>query len=238
MQNQATCYRRSISLCSLSILLFPVEHFYGTTFIPPLTGAILQSGPVDCSHHSDRAKWYWPAGGVCPFSASCRTSERPGSPGQLVGRSPWHEAPPDCGLETGLRKPVRSQTHGPERSPHSPESCPKTQPAATTTNVAVFNINYIVMTRVIRGPSSNCWNLTGFVWTFIFILISPQKNRNDQITPLDGTIMQSFTVWATIHNSATNIGNEGFRRLKLHILLLVLSANGVLISQSHQNKLL
>lgn len=65
-----------------------------------------------------------PAWAASPSSAFCSRQERPGQPGPREGQSPWPEDPPGCEPETERRTPGRSQTHVPERFPHSPASSP------------------------------------------------------------------------------------------------------------------
>lgn len=61
---------------------------------------------------------------AAPSSASCRRGEHLDPPGQRGGQSPWPWGPQGFELETGPRRPGRSQTPEPGRSPHSPESFP------------------------------------------------------------------------------------------------------------------
>lgn len=65
-----------------------------------------------------------PAWAASPFSASCRRRERLDLPGRRVGQSPWPADPAGSEPETKPRTPGRTQTHVPERFPHSPASFP------------------------------------------------------------------------------------------------------------------
>lgn len=66
-----------------------------------------------------------PAWAAAPSSVSCRRRAHLDPPWPHAGRSPWPSGPPGSELGTGPRKPGRSQTHVPERFPHSPVSFPE-----------------------------------------------------------------------------------------------------------------
>lgn len=86
-----------------------------------------QSTPSTGYHYNDKREnaLNSPAWAAAPSSASCRRGEHLDLPGPRGGQSPSPADPPGSEPETKPRKLGRSQTHEPERSPHSQGSFPE-----------------------------------------------------------------------------------------------------------------